>query len=99
MGGGSKGFGFGAKKGKGKGKGNTVFVGGLSWDTTDESLRSCFTEAGEIVYASVMTDRETGKSRGKGKVEFGDAQAMNIAIAQWNQTELDGRTISVREFL
>merc|ERR1719382_867585 len=95
--GGGKSFGFGGK-GKGKSKGNTIFVGGLSWDTTSDSLRSCFADAGEITYAGVMTDRDTGRSRGCGKVEFATAEGMEIAIAQWNKTELDGRTIDVRAF-
>merc|ERR1712048_115481 len=95
--GGDKGFGGGGK-GKGKSKGNKIFVEGLSWDTTSEGLRSCFAEAGEIIYAGVMTDRDTGKSRGRGKVEFATAEAMEYAIAQWDRTELDGRTISVRAF-
>jgi len=45
-----------------------------------------------------MTDRDTGKSRGCGKVEFATEQDVDNSIAQFNQTELDGRTISVRVF-
>merc|ERR1712060_920012 len=111
--GGGKGFGGSKGKGKGKGydgdnkgkgkgksksKGNTIFVGSLSWDTTSDALRDCFSDAGEIIYAGVMTDRNTGRSRGCGKVEFATEEAMERAIAQWNQTELDGRTIDVRAF-
>merc|ERR1711920_716729 len=102
---GGKGFdrfddGKGKSKGKGKGKpqANTVFVGGLSWDTTTETLRATFEECGDIIYAGVMTDRNTGRSRGSGKVEFADQDAMDNAIRNLNGRELDGRTISVREF-
>jgi len=73
-------------------------VGGLSFETTTETLRDFFADAGEITYANVMTNRDTGRSRGCGKVAFADEQAMNIAIAQWNQSELDGRNITVRAF-
>jgi len=45
-----------------------------------------------------MTDRDTGRSRGAGKVEFANGDAMNAAIDRFNRTELDGRTITVREF-
>merc|ERR1719437_381469 len=59
----SKGFrdrdeGKGKGKGKGKSQANTVFVGGLSWGTTSDQLRDFFAEAGEIVYAGVMTERD-----------------------------------------
>merc|ERR1712046_463355 len=83
---GGKGFGGGGK-GKGKSKGNTIYVAGLSWDTTNEGLKRCFGPAGDIIYAGVMTDRDTGRSRGCGKVEFADADAMEDAIARWNNTE------------
>merc|ERR1712151_717294 len=89
-------------KGKGQSKGkpqaNTVFVGGLTWDTQSSTLQARFAECGEIIYAGVMTERDTGRSRGCGKVEFANADAMDYAIRNLNQTELDGRTITVREF-
>lgn len=90
--------GGGKGKGKGKGKPNTVFIAGLSWDTTTDALTSYFQNAGEIIYANVMTDRNTGRSKGCGKIEFGSADAADYAIATLNQTELDGRTITVRAF-
>mmetsp|Transcript_16493 Transcript_16493/g.26168 ORF Transcript_16493/g.26168 Transcript_16493/m.26168 type:complete len:190 (-) Transcript_16493:108-677(-) len=102
---GDKGKGKGYDGGKGKGGGgkgknqpNTVFVGGLSWNTTSEQLEDHFATAGEIRYCRVMTERDTGRSRGCGKVEFADAAGMEAAIAKLHETELDGRTISVREF-
>merc|ERR1712217_506443 len=95
--GGGKDFGGGGK-GKGKGKPNTVFVAGLSWGTTTDTLKDYFADAGEIVYANVMTDRDTGKSKGCGKIEFASADAADYAINALNQTDLDGRTITVRAF-
>merc|ERR1712217_1022382 len=98
--GGGKGFDDGKGKGKGKGKGpkpNTVFVGGLAWATTSDQLKEHFQECGEIIYAGVMTDRETGRSRGCGKIEFGDSGAVDFAINNLNQSQLDGRSINVRE--
>jgi len=105
FGGGFGGGGYGGGKsfggGKGKGKGNSgpaVYVGGLSFDTTSDGLRQHFSFAGEITYAAVMTDRDTGRSRGTGKVAFATEDAMYNAISQCNQTEFDGRTIMVRAF-
>merc|ERR1719507_1961440 len=86
-----------AKKGKGNGE-PAVFVGGLSYDTTTESLRYHFESYGEVTYARVMTDRESGRSRGCGKVAFSTEQERDDAIAQLDQSDLDGRTISVRAF-
>jgi len=100
-GGGGKGFDDGKGKGKGKGKKpqpNTVFVGGLSWATTTDMLSEHFQECGEIIYAGVMTDRDTGRSRGFGKIEFGSYDEMQYAVQNYNQTQLDGRDINVREF-
>merc|ERR1711948_200896 len=78
FGGGGKSFGGG---GKGKSKGHAVFVGGLSWNTTSEQLEDFFADAGEIKYCRVMTERDTGRSRGCGKIEFADEAAMERAIA------------------
>jgi len=61
-------------------------------------LRDHFSNAGEVTYANVMTDRDSGRSRGCGKVAFASEEAMEIAISQYHQTEFDGRTISVRQF-
>lgn len=100
-GGGYGGGGFGGDKGKGKGKrqsGPAVYVAGLSFQTTTDDLRAYFQQAGEVTYANVMTDRETGRSRGCGKVAFASEADMDNAISQFNQTEFDGRTISVRQF-
>ncbi len=57
-----------------------LFVGGLSWDTTDASLNDAFAQFGEITEAKVITDRDTGRSRGFGFVTFVDGQAADTAV-------------------
>ena len=74
-----------------------LFVGGLAWATTDQGLQSAFAAHGEITEAVVITDRETGRSRGFGFVTFvSDGDAQN-AISAMNGQELDGRTLNVNE--
>jgi len=72
-----------------------VFVGGLSWGTDEESLRAAFAKYGELTEVTVVKDRDTGRSRGFGFVEFDDAESADKAIAELNDSELDGRTIKV----
>jgi RNA recognition motif-containing protein len=72
-----------------------VFVGGLSWDTTAEGLRTAFSKFGTILETTVISDRDTGRSRGFGFVSFEDARAADEAIAQMSGRELDGRTLKV----
>jgi cold-inducible RNA-binding protein len=72
-----------------------LFVGSLSWDTNDEGLRNAFSAHGEITEAVVISDRDTGRSRGFGFVTFEDDEAADKAVAALNGTELDGRTIRV----
>jgi cold-inducible RNA-binding protein len=74
-----------------------LFVGGLSWGTTDEALHGAFSRFGEIVEAKVITDRETGRSRGFGFVTFANDDGATSAISEMVGTELDGRTIKVNE--
>lgn len=74
---------------------NKLFVGGLSFNTTDQGLRDGFARFGEIVEAKVITDRETGRSRGFGFVTFTDGAAAQAAIAAMNGTDFDGRNIKV----
>lgn len=76
---------------------NKLFVGGLSWNTTDEGLRDAFTRFGDVVEAKVITDRETGRSRGFGFVTLADAGVMQTAIRETDGSQLDGRTIRVNE--
>jgi RNA recognition motif-containing protein len=72
-----------------------LFVGSLSWGVNDESLRDAFSAHGEISEAVVISDRDTGRSRGFGFVTFEDDDAADKAVAALNGTELDGRTIRV----
>lgn len=74
-----------------------LFVGGLSWDTTEEGLRSFFSQAGTVTSAQVITDKFTGKSRGFGFVEMGSDEEAQRAIQECNGKQLDGRTIVVNE--
>jgi cold-inducible RNA-binding protein len=74
-----------------------LFVGGLSWGTTDDGLHQAFSQFGEIVEAKVITDRETGRSRGFGFVTFSNEDGASKAISEMDGTELDGRTIKVNE--
>lgn len=72
-----------------------LFVGGLSWGTSDESLRGAFEQFGDVTEAKVITDRETGRSRGFGFVTFKEDGAAETAIEEMNGTELDGRAVRV----
>jgi len=74
-----------------------LFVGSLSWDTTDQTLGDAFKRFGEVVEAKVITERDSGRSRGFGFVTFADDEAGRKAISEMNGTELDGRTIRVDE--
>ena len=74
-----------------------LFVGGLSWGTNDEGLRAAFEPHGELIDAKVITDRETGRSRGFGFVVFANASDADNAIKAMNGAELDGRTLTVNE--
>jgi RNA recognition motif-containing protein len=74
-----------------------LFVGGLNWKTTDDGLRNAFERFGEITEAKVITDRETGRSRGFGFVSFVDNGAADSAINEMNGTQFEGRTIQVNE--
>jgi len=74
-----------------------LFVGGLSWNTTDDGLRSAFEQFGEIVEAKVITDRDSGRSRGFGFVTYVNEESASNAINQMNGSQLDGRAIKVNE--
>ena len=74
-----------------------LFIGGLSWDTTDEGLRQAFASYGEITEAKVITDRDTGRSRGFGFVTFAQNEDAKSAISKMDGTNLDGKTIKVNE--
>jgi cold-inducible RNA-binding protein len=75
--------------------GSKLFVGGLSWDTDDAALRAAFSQFGEIVEATVVTDRDTGRSRGFGFVNFRDEASAADARNKMNGQMLDGRNLKV----
>eukprot|EP01118_Nematostelium_gracile_P008764 TRINITY_DN290_c0_g1_i1.p1 TRINITY_DN290_c0_g1~~TRINITY_DN290_c0_g1_i1.p1 ORF type:complete len:164 (-),score=46.04 TRINITY_DN290_c0_g1_i1:94-585(-) len=72
-----------------------LFIGSLSFSTTEDSLREAFSGVGDVQNCRVITDRETGKSRGFGFVEFTDKDTAQRAIDEWNNKDLDGRQIKV----
>ncbi len=74
-----------------------LFVGGLAWATTDASLHAAFSQFGEVIDAKVITDRETGRSRGFGFVTFAEGPQAQEAIQKMDGQELDGRSIRVNE--
>ena len=74
-----------------------LFVGGLSWDTTDDSLKTFFATVGTVTSAKIITDKFSGKSRGFGFVEMSSDDEAKKAIADLNGKTLDGRAIVVNE--
>src|SRR6516165_1813119 len=75
-----------------------LFVGSLSFNTTDESLLRLFTEKGyKPVSARIITDRETGRSRGFGFVELGPGDDAAKAIGEFNGLNIEGRELQVNE--
>jgi len=72
-----------------------LFVGGLSWDTTSEGLRAAFAGFGTVVEATLISDRNTGRSRGFGFVSFERDEDGEKAVAEMNGAQLDGRTLKV----
>ena len=74
-----------------------LFVGSLSWNTTDDQLKDFFATAGTVVSASVIVDRDTNRSKGFGFVEMSSDAEAKAAVEQLNNKELDGRTIVVNE--
>ena len=74
-----------------------IYVGNLSYNTTDASLRAAFEAHGEVVSAQVITDRDTGRSRGFGFVEMPSAEEARAALAALDGFELDDRALKVNE--
>jgi RNA recognition motif-containing protein len=74
-----------------------LYVGNLSFRTTSEDLQSHFGQAGSVTSANVVTDRESGFSRGFGFVEMASPEEANQAISMFNGQELDGRALTVNE--
>jgi RNA recognition motif-containing protein len=76
---------------------NRLYVGNLSFNSTEESLRSAFSKIGEVTDVHIITDRTTGQSRGFGFVTMGNAQDAQKAIQAMNGADLDGRALRVNE--
>lgn len=74
-----------------------IYVGNLSYDTTDESLEAAFAQHGEVSSATVVTDRYSGRSRGFGFVEMSSNEEAETAIQSLNGKDLQGRTLTVNE--
>jgi RNA recognition motif-containing protein len=74
-----------------------LFIGGINYRTSEEALQQAFAQAGTVVSARVITDRETGRSRGFGFVEMATDAEAEAAVAMWNGKELEGRTLVVNE--
>jgi len=74
-----------------------IFVGNLNFNTSEEQLRALFATYGTVERVSILTDRDTGRSRGFGFVEMTNEAEAEKAIAALNGANLDGRTLNVNE--
>lgn len=74
-----------------------LFVGNLSYSSTEESLTTAFSQFGEVVSLRIVTDRDTGRSKGFAFVEMANAEAAQTAIQDLDGKQVDGRPISVKE--
>ena len=77
--------------------GTKLFVGSLPWSVNDDSLKATFEEHGKVVSAKVITDRQSGRSKGYGFVEMEEESDANNAIQALNGKDMDGRNIVVSE--
>ncbi len=77
--------------------GNRIYVGNLSFQSDSTALREAFSEFGEVTDVHVVSDRETGQSRGFGFVTMGSSEAAQKAIEQMNGAILEGRALRVNE--
>lgn len=74
-----------------------LFVGGLAWGTTEDSLRDLFSEIGNVEDLIIMKDRDSGRSRGFGFVTMSNDDESKTAIEQIDGKDFEGRTIHVNE--
>jgi RNA recognition motif-containing protein len=77
--------------------GKKLYVGNLSYHTTEDGLRNLFSEFGNVVSAKIIINRDTGASKGFGFVEMGSDEEAGAAIAGVNGHEVDGRQVRVNE--
>ena len=74
-----------------------LYVGGLSYNTTEDALKDAFSQSGTVTSATIIMDKMTGRSRGFGFVEMSSDEEAKGAVDMWNGKELDGRTLTVNE--
>ena len=74
-----------------------LYVGNLSFETSSSDLETLFTQMGTVESASVVEDRDTGRSRGFGFVEMSSKEEGNAAISEFNGKEVNGRSLTVNE--
>jgi len=77
--------------------GKKLYVGGLSYDTTEETLKQSFAQAGTVETANIIMDRDSGRSKGFGFVEMSTNEEATKAIEMLNGKDLDGRNLTVNE--
>ncbi|MDD4804441.1 MAG: RNA-binding protein [Candidatus Paceibacterota bacterium] len=74
-----------------------LYVGGVSYSTSEDALSAAFSKAGEVASAAIIMDKMTGRSKGFGFVEMATEEGAKAAIEMWNGQELDGRKLTVNE--
>ncbi|MDR2808378.1 MAG: RNA-binding protein [Spirochaetaceae bacterium] len=74
-----------------------LYIGNLSYNTTEDGLRNLFGQFGSVVSTKIIIDRETGNSKGFGFIEMGTDEEANAAITGTNGREFDGRQLRVNE--
>lgn len=74
-----------------------IYVGNLAWRSTEDELRAAFEAYGEVSSAKIISDRDTGRSRGFGFVEMPDDNAAKSAIEALNEQDLGGRNLRINE--
>ena len=74
-----------------------LYVGGLSFQTTEDTLGASFAQAGSVISAIIIKDKFSGQSKGFGFVEMSTEEEAQAAINMWDGKELDGRTVKVNE--
>ncbi len=74
-----------------------LYVGGIPYSTTEDGLKAAFAQAGEVLSASIIIDKMTGRSKGFGFVEMANDADATTAIDMWNDKDFEGRTLTVNE--
>lgn len=75
----------------------TLYVGGLPYSSTDDAVKSAFSQAGNVTSVKIVIDKMTGRSRGFGFVDMATDEEAQAAIEMWHGKEFEGRTITVNE--